>query len=247
MSAQGPPTPPIWLLPEPPDRRWGLGRAEIVRAAVALADAGGADALTMRAVAKELGSSTPMSLYRYVHSKDGLVDLMLDVAGAEVPTPEHPGDDWRGELTRVALDSWAMMKRHPWFAQLVHTRPPAGPESNRRQEFVLAVFDRQGQGLPAALGYQRLLDGYLVGQALQRVEEQKMLQRNAFGNIEDVRRLARQWFGDGEGDVGPYPLLGRYMRGFLGEGADAPAPPDEDAQFTLGLECLLDGIAARLR
>ena len=77
MSAQGPPTPPIWLLPEPPERRWGLGRAEIVRAAVALADAGGADALTMRAVATALGSSTPMSLYRYVHSKDGLVDLML--------------------------------------------------------------------------------------------------------------------------------------------------------------------------
>src|SRR5262245_37630998 len=86
MGKQGA-TPPIWLLPEPPERSWGLGRADIVNAAVRLADAGGAEALTMRVVAKELGASTPMSLYRYVHNKDGLIDLMLDAVNAEVPTP----------------------------------------------------------------------------------------------------------------------------------------------------------------
>ncbi|MYW89447.1 TetR/AcrR family transcriptional regulator [Amycolatopsis rubida] len=321
------PTPPIWLLPEPPERGWGLGRVDIVNAAVRLADHGGAEALTMRAVAKELGASTPMSLYRYVHSKDGLVDLMLDLANGEVRTPEVPGEDWRGELTAVAVDTWTMTKRHPWYARLVHQRPPAGPNASRRTEFVLATFDRLGQDLASALGYARLLDGYVTGQALQWAEERAMWQRNAFVDVVDVQRQARAWFGDVVSEDGPYPLLVRVLESFLserhdaagesgavsadgggpdvepdasgrvagagkpgarpgaeaagagrvaeadrelagsaqvagsaqegsGQAADAHAPADartvaeaaaEDAQFELGLECLLDGIAARLR
>ncbi|MFI5613367.1 TetR/AcrR family transcriptional regulator C-terminal domain-containing protein [Amycolatopsis sp. NPDC051903] len=246
MSAQGTPTPPIWLLPEPAERRWGLGRAEIVKTAIAIADAGGAEALTMRAVAKELGSSTPMSLYRYVHNKDGLVDLMLDAANAEVATPEQPGEDWRAELTQLSHDAWEMAKRHRWFAELVHSRPPAGPNASRRQEFVLATFVGLGQELTAALGFHRLLDGYVVGQALQRAEEQKMWQRNQFADLGEVQELARTWFA-GVGDGTPrYPLLERVVQGFLTGDAQAPGLPPEDVQFTLGLDCLLDGIATRL-
>ncbi|MGW7535095.1 TetR/AcrR family transcriptional regulator [Amycolatopsis sp. NPDC054798] len=220
MGDQGP-TPPIWLLPEPPERGWGLGRVDIVNAAVRLADHGGAEALTMRAVAKELGASTPMSLYRYVHSKDGLVDLMLDLANSEVRTPEVPGEDWRGELTAVAGDTWAMTKRHPWYARLVHQRPPAGPNASRRTEFVLATFDRLGQDLSSALGYARLLDGYVIGQALQWAEERAMRQRNAFVDVVDVQRQARAWFGDVVSEDGPYPLLMRVLEGFLAEPHDA--------------------------
>lgn len=219
MGDQGP-TPPIWLLPEPPERGWGLGRVDIVNAAVRLADHGGAEALTMRAVAKELGASTPMSLYRYVHSKDGLVDLMLDLANSEVRTPEAPGEDWRGELTAVAADTWAMTKRHPWYARLVHQRPPAGPNASRRTEFVLATFDRLGQDLSSALGYARLLDGYVIGQALQWAEERAMRQRNAFVDVVDVQRQARAWFGDVVSEDGPYPLLMRVLESFLAEPHD---------------------------
>ncbi|GAA1030626.1 MULTISPECIES: TetR/AcrR family transcriptional regulator [Amycolatopsis] len=220
MGDQGP-TPPIWLLPEPPERGWGLGRVDIVHAAVRLADHGGAEALTMRAVAKELGASTPMSLYRYVHSKDGLVDLMLDLANSEVRTPEVPGEDWRGELTAVAVDTWTMTKRHPWYARLVHQRPPAGPNASRRTEFVLATFDRLGQDLSSALGYARLLDGYVTGQALQWAEERAMWQRNAFVDVVDVQRQARAWFGDVVSEDGPYPLLVRVLESFLAERHDA--------------------------
>ncbi|MEV4600779.1 TetR/AcrR family transcriptional regulator [Amycolatopsis sp. NPDC049253] len=247
MSAQGTPTPPIWLLPEPPERRWGLGRAEIVRTAIAIADSGGSDALTMRAVAKELGSSTPMSLYRYVHNKDGLVDLMLDAANAEVTTPEKPGEDWRADLTRLSHDSWTMMKRHPWFAELVHQRPPAGPHASRRQEFVLSTFVGLGQDLSAAVSYHRLLDGYVVGQALQRSEEMKMWQRQGFRGLDDVQELAGAWFVDVGSDAEPrFPLLERVVKDFLGADPHAPATPAEDVQFTLGLDCLLDGISTRL-
>ena len=91
-----------------------LGREEIVAAAITLADEVGASGLTMKAVAARLGPCSPMALYRYVHSKDGLVDLMLDAATAEIATPARPGGDWRAELWSLARDTRAMIKRHGW-------------------------------------------------------------------------------------------------------------------------------------
>jgi AcrR family transcriptional regulator len=49
-------------------------------------------------VAKKLGFTT-MSLYRYVSSKDALVDLMIDTVVAEVTQPD-PDEDWRPALER---------------------------------------------------------------------------------------------------------------------------------------------------
>jgi AcrR family transcriptional regulator len=73
-----------------------------VTAAIGLADEAGAGALTMKAVAARLGPYSAMALYRYVHSKDGLVDLMLDAATAEIPRPVRPGPDWRADLEELA-------------------------------------------------------------------------------------------------------------------------------------------------
>src|SRR5690242_854211 len=96
------PAPLIWTQPPPPPRQRSLGREEIVAAAIALADEAGPAALTMKAVAGRLGPYSAMALYRYVHSKEGLVDLMLDTATAEVPLPGRPGPDWRADLEEVA-------------------------------------------------------------------------------------------------------------------------------------------------
>lgn len=242
MGAEGVPAPPIWFLPEAPERKWGLGRAEIVRAAIEIADRGGAEAITMRAVATKLGAATPMSLYRYVHSKEGLVDLMLDAAGAEVSTPDEPGEDWRAELTALYRAEWAMMRRHPWYAVLVHSRPPAGPNASRRHEFVLASFAKLGQDPARSLGFSRLLDGYTAGLALQQAEEEKMWRRNNFTSADQVRDQVREWWPRPR-DGAPYPHLASLMESFLDGSGSAP---DVDAQFELGLACLVDGIAARL-
>src|SRR5581483_7089321 len=122
----------IWTQPPPPPRQRSLGREDIVAAAIGLADEAGPDALTMKAVAGRLGSYSAMALYRYVHSKDGLVDLMLDAATAEIPVPPSPGPDWRADLQALAGQTREMTKRHPWYAALYHTRPPAGPHMMQR-------------------------------------------------------------------------------------------------------------------
>ena len=84
----------VWLRPELPARRT-LGRDAIVEAGIRVADSRGAEALTMAAVAAELGSFTAMALYRYVGSKDGHVHLMLDRVVREVALPDPAGRDWR--------------------------------------------------------------------------------------------------------------------------------------------------------
>ncbi|MFG2715395.1 TetR family transcriptional regulator [Streptomyces goshikiensis] len=79
-----------------------------VAATLAVADAEGLAAVSMRRVAGDLGSGTA-SLYRYITSRDELVDLMVDAAQGEDPLPEST-EDWRADLgavARVACDAAA--------------------------------------------------------------------------------------------------------------------------------------------
>ncbi len=97
-------------------------------AAVALADAEGMAALSMRAVGDRLGR-TAMALYTYVPGKSELLDLMYDAVHAELPTAyrESAPDDWRAPLTAWAGDVLEFYVRHPWVLQVSQARPVLGP------------------------------------------------------------------------------------------------------------------------
>ena len=229
---------PVWSMPPPPARQRSLGREEIVDAAIALADEAGAEALTMKAVAARLGAYTPMALYRYVHSKDGLVDLMLDRALSSVAPPASvvapaEGGRWRKQVRDLMLATRAMLQRHPWCAILVHTRPPVGPHAMRRMEFLLTVLVGQGATVPEAMQYAALLERYVIGSGVQEAQEaafNRDLGTDLTTAVQAMGALAASY-----GDV---PLL----RGWLAK----PTGGDPDEQFQLGLDFLLDGIAARL-
>jgi AcrR family transcriptional regulator len=231
------PVPLIWTLPAPAARQRSLGRNGIVAAAIALADEGGQAALTMQAVAASLGSYSAMALYRYVHSKDGLVDLMLDAATAEIPVPLQPGPDWRADLRALAVSTRQMTKRHAWYPALFHTRPPAGPHMMARLEFMLAVLTRQGASLADAMTYAALIDRHIYGAGLQEAEEARMSRKHGLDDpaamasaLAAVRDLAAAG--------GRHPNLATWLA--------SPAGQDADEQFDLGLTFLLDGIASRV-
>lgn len=231
------PPPSIWLEATPAGRPRELGRDRIVRSAIAVADDGGVAALTMAAVAHRLGSYTPMALYRHVSSKDGLIDLMLDEVAGEIEVPDAPGPDWRADLGAIAQKSWAMVMRHSWFAQLVHTRPPLGPNMMRRTEFVLAVLTAQGVSVDDAMTYAALLDRHVFGNALQAAEERAMFRRYGIETMERLTEAITAVRTVATAD-GSYPILAQWMA------SPAGATPDE--QFELGITFLLDGIATRL-
>jgi AcrR family transcriptional regulator len=236
-SPPGAPAPLIWTQPAPVARPRELGRERIVGAAIAVADDGGAHALTMAAVARRLGSYTPMALYRHVSSKDGLIDLMLDQVADEIALPEEPGSDWRAELNSIAQESWAMVTRHSWFAQLVHTRPPLGPNMMRRTERILEILTREGATVGDAMTYAALLDRHIFGSALQAAEERAMFQRYGLASMEQLEAAITSVRALAVAD-GSYPVLAEWMA--------SPVSASPDEQFELSITFLLDGVAARL-
>ncbi|UPT44285.1 helix-turn-helix domain-containing protein, partial [Streptomyces sp. WAC00303] len=109
----------VWSRPErgargpAPER----SRSQITAAAVALADAEGLAAVSMRALAQRLGTG-PASLYRYVGSRDELLDLMADAVAGELDLSGVTGGDWLDDLVGLALQSRDAHVRHPWLADL---------------------------------------------------------------------------------------------------------------------------------
>jgi AcrR family transcriptional regulator len=110
----------------------GHTRDEIVAAAIAIADADGLPAVSMRAVAAALGTGAG-SLYRYLASRDDLLDLMADEAvGAIRPFPEAA--DPMDALVLLARRQLGVYKRHGWLLEAIQRTKGFGPNS-------LAYFD----------------------------------------------------------------------------------------------------------
>jgi AcrR family transcriptional regulator len=130
----------IWLRPEHAavGRPAQRSRAEVTAAAVAIADRDGLEAVSMRRVAAELGTGAA-SLYRYVETRDELLDLMTDAAGAEYSLSAASGD-WLADLVSVGEQARVILRRHPWLAPLVITRPVLGPNGLTVLEHVLDVL-----------------------------------------------------------------------------------------------------------
>jgi AcrR family transcriptional regulator len=116
-------------------------RAEITAAAVAIADADGLDAVSMRRVAAEFGTGAA-SLYRYVSTREDLIDLMTDSTAAEYSLAAPTGD-WLADLIDVGQQARTIMRRHSWLAGLVITRPVLGPNGLVVLEHVLEVLASQ--------------------------------------------------------------------------------------------------------
>jgi AcrR family transcriptional regulator len=151
--------PSIWLRPE----RAGVGRpaqrsrAEITAAAVSIADREGLDAVSMRRLAAGLGTGAA-SLYRYVETREELLDLMTDAVGGEYKFTE-PSGDWLADLVAIGEQSRAILRRHPWLAGLTTTRPVLGPNGITLLEQVLIALAPHPADIPTKLEAFAMLNG----------------------------------------------------------------------------------------
>ncbi|HKS98230.1 MAG TPA: TetR/AcrR family transcriptional regulator [Rugosimonospora sp.] len=126
---------PIWARPERGSRgpAPAHSRDDLVAAAVALADAEGLGAVSMRAVAAALGTGAG-SLYRYLSSRDDLLDLMTDrVVGELRPYPDTAGD-WMDAMLVLGRRQLELYRRHRWLLDVMHRVSGMGPHA-------LAWFD----------------------------------------------------------------------------------------------------------
>ncbi len=97
--------------------RPGLSLERVVDAAVQLAAFDSLDAVSMSRVASDLGAST-MSLYRYVASKDELLELMIDAVYAPVLKPADPAAGWRAQLSSWAWDNLGVLRKNRWVLRI---------------------------------------------------------------------------------------------------------------------------------
>lgn len=156
-------------MPEPvmgsAPRRTRLSRDRVLAAALAIADAGGLEALTIRSLAQELGAK-PMSVYYHVDNKDEILDALVDVVFSEIALPV-PGKAWRPEMARRAHSARDVLARHRWAIGLLESRRSPGPANLRHHDAVLATLRAAGFSAAMTAHAYALLDSYVYGFALQ--------------------------------------------------------------------------------
>jgi AcrR family transcriptional regulator len=82
----------------------------------------------MRAVAGELGT-TASTLYRYVASRDELLDLMVDTAMAGFAFSPGRGRDWLADMVRLAEATRSLYLSQPWLLDVRPARSAPGPNT----------------------------------------------------------------------------------------------------------------------
>ncbi|PTR31904.1 TetR family transcriptional regulator [Rhodococcus sp. OK519] len=204
----------------------GLSIDEILDAAIELADEEGVVALSMARVAKRLGFTT-MSLYRYVESKDELLELIADrVIGAP---PEIPATvSWRDGLEMWARAEYDALMRHRWWLRLPINGAPLGPNNVAWLEAALGCL--ASTGLPEALKVQVALNVsvHVIGRARFTVDLVVDAESDNYASI--LPRVI---------EPTRFPALTAALDGgaFAGDDVDW-----EDADFWFALGLLLDGV-----
>jgi AcrR family transcriptional regulator len=113
----------------------------VVDAAVSLADDAGLEAVSIRRVAARL-DVTPMALYRYVESKEDLLDAMAERMYERLTLPEPDAEWWHG-LAELARSTRRVVLARPWAAPLF-ARPLAGPHAHAVDEALQGALRNAG-------------------------------------------------------------------------------------------------------
>jgi AcrR family transcriptional regulator len=222
---------PIWARPERAARgpRPAHSRDEVAAAAVRLADAEGLDAVSMRRVAAALGAGTT-SLYRYVKSRDELLDLMVDAAVRQVGLPGRTGE-WRADLRALAVATRAAMLGRPWLPAVIAARPGLGPGMLRWNEAWFGAAEGTGLDADEVFGLVATVQIFVHGSVMRQLAgQQSGLDLGAW-------MAAQGAYGDAIIAGGAYPAFIRIMLE-----AKTPHRADlDDHVFAEGLEHVLDG------
>ncbi len=201
-----------------------------MRAAIRLADADGLEAVSLRKVAAEL-DVRPMRLYGYIAGKEELLDLMVDAVHAEI---RPVGDGWREVLRSHAEATRQAAHEHEWLADLLGGRPQLGPHALASGETLVAALD--GVDLDAVMPVVAAVNAYVIGAVRREIAERRA--ERATGMDEKHWQAALGPYLQRTFASGQFPALATVVR-------DA-AHLDADQTFRLGLDCLLDGIEARI-
>ena len=227
--------PSIWELPSRGERgpKARYSRDAIASAAVALADAEGLDAVTMRRIAAELGLGT-MSLYNYVPTKDHLIQLMIDQVGGEYRFPGGAARDVRQAIVDLARQGRDITQRHPWLPRVVISRPPLmGPAALRYVNYFLGLLGGTGLDIAAKMELLGLVNGFAINYGgMQATLAEERTRTGVSAEQQAAAQVSRLV---AAATSGRYPNLAAAL------GAPAAAERNADEIFDSCISRLIDG------
>ncbi|CAM5408733.1 TetR/AcrR family transcriptional regulator [Streptomyces aurantiogriseus] len=238
-KAKSHPIPSVWARERREPDQPALSRDAIVREAIAMLDADGIEALSMRKLGARLNAGAT-SLYRHVATKDELMELAVDEVAAEIRVPDADGADWRAAVAEAASSFRATALRHPWLSSVLGQAGLAylGPNLMNFSERLAALFTAAGFPEPGRVIEPVL--AYVIGMSTTEAAWLTTVARSGETEAEFVARLmpaAAQ-------AAASYEHLADEYATTAAETADPAAL--RDAKFTYGLEVVLDGLALRL-
>ena len=207
-------------------RRGRLSRDRVLHTAIALADDGGIQSLSMRRLGGELGVEA-MSLYHHVANKDDLLNGMIDAVFGEIDLPAD-APDWKTAMRQRAISARAALSRHSWAIGLMESRSTPGPATLRHHDTVIGILRRAGFSIEMAAHAYSALDSYTYGFALQEASL-------PFHTAEETAEVAQTILAQHADDE--YPYLTELTR----EHVLKPGY-DYGNEYEFGLDLILDGL-----
>jgi AcrR family transcriptional regulator len=209
-----------------------LSRQRVLQAAVALADDGGVEALSMRKLAQELGV-VPMALYKHVANKDELLDGMVDVVVSEIDPPPS-GTDWKTAIRRRVLSARSAMLRHPWASRVIESRTSPTPTVLAYMDSMIGMFRAGGFSIDLTHHAMHAMGSRVLGFTQELFDDSVDLDPEATAVM--VQQMA-----------GRYPSITELVMAITHDEASVVGQGcDDQFEFAFALDLLLDGLE-RLR
>jgi len=175
------------------NKREALSRERILKAALAIVDREGLEAISMRKVGEALGVEA-MSLYNHVPSKAAILDGLYETVLAELP-PARRASSWPAALKERARALRAVFRAHPSVLPVFATRPAVTPGSIKHLEGVLEVLRSAGFSADVALSTVQVLLAFVVGHSLSSYSpavdgpNYESLSEDEFPRVREVARI----------------------------------------------------------
>jgi len=214
------------------EKRPKLSRRRVVDAAIELADDIGVESLTIRKLAERLDVGA-MTIYHHVPSKEGIIDGMVEYVFRQIEKPQA-GQDWKTAMRRRCVSAREVLKRHPWAAPLMESRPTPGPENMSHHDAVIGSLRDGGLSIQMTAHAYAILDSFIYGFAF---EEAILPSGGGEGFGEIAKQIAEHFPAD------DYPHLAELtLEHVLKPGYDF------GDSFEFGLDLIIDGLdrAARV-
>jgi len=214
-----------------------LTRERILETAVALADDGGVDSISMRRIAQELGV-VPMALYKHVANKDELLDGMIDIVVAEID-PALAGVDWKTAMRERILSARRTLLRHPWASRVIESRGEPTPMVIAYMDSMMGIFLRGGFSIDLMHHAMHVMGSRLIGFSQELYDDT--------ASIPEEEAVA-MWTQMAEAYPNIAALVGEISGGAIShdEGSVVGGGCDDQFEFEFALDLMLDGLE-RLR